>query len=156
MTSMRTLIIIAALLVLAGPALADEKSGCFARVYDRAHLAKHPDQLVTSGRLHIYPAPRGSAHANWFALRFQVRGREATLRTEGFCVKEGPGLRCQVECDGGGVRVEHCTGHVMMHLDRITVATCGQNVIEDGEEVSGGKDDRDFLLHRVDDAVCAR
>jgi hypothetical protein len=52
------------------------------------------------------------------------------------------------------VRVEHRSCHVMMYLDRITVApTCGDPV-EDAEDVKGGKDDRVFRLDRVDLGMC--
>jgi hypothetical protein len=37
--------------------------GCFARVYDKAHLAEHPDQLVTSVTIRhlieMHQMPRG-------------------------------------------------------------------------------------------------
>jgi hypothetical protein len=120
------LTIAALLLALATPAHANDKSGCFARVYDKTHLAKHPDQLVTAAQLHIYPAPRDTGYAHWFKLRFQMRGRVETLQTEGYCTKEGPALNCHVEGDGGGVQVEHRAGNVRMSLDRITVtSSCG-------------------------------
>jgi hypothetical protein len=142
--------------LLVSPALADTKVGCFSRTYDRTHLARHPDQIVTATRLNIYPAPRSSSYPYGFGLRFRMRGRETTLRTEGNCVKEASGLKCQVECDGGSVRVEHRTGHVMMYLDRVRMAACGVDVIDGGQEISGGKDDRVFRLDRVADAVCRR
>jgi hypothetical protein len=31
--------------------------GCFARTYDKAHLAQHPDQTVTAVKLKIFPSP---------------------------------------------------------------------------------------------------
>ena len=44
----------------------------------------------------------------------------------------------------------------MMYLDRINVATCGQEYVNgDGQELTGGKDDRVFRLDRVDSAPCA-
>jgi hypothetical protein len=43
------------LLILAMPAAAGpDPLGCFTRSYDRAHLARHPDQLVTA----VSPAMR--------------------------------------------------------------------------------------------------
>jgi hypothetical protein len=43
---------IAALFLATGAAHTETNvRGCFARVYDRAHLAKHPDQLVTAVKL---------------------------------------------------------------------------------------------------------
>jgi hypothetical protein len=46
------------LLILAVPAAAGPDAlGCFTRTYDRAHLAQHPDQVVTAVRLRIYRPP---------------------------------------------------------------------------------------------------
>jgi hypothetical protein len=64
-------------------------------------------------------------------------------------------MRCQVDCDGGGVYVVHRAKDLMMYLDRIrVVASCADNVIDSGEDLSGGKDDREFRLDRVSDAMC--
>jgi hypothetical protein len=49
---------VAVLLVLTLPATAGPDAlGCFRRIYDRAHLARHPDQVVTGVQLHIYRPP---------------------------------------------------------------------------------------------------
>jgi hypothetical protein len=56
------------------------------------------------------------------------------------------------ECDGGGIHIEPRGYHVMMYLERIRMVTCDQDidsVIDSGEEVRGGKDDRTFHLYRV-------
>ena len=46
------------LLILAVPAAAGPDAlGCFTRTYDRAHLAQHPDQVVTAVKLRIYRPP---------------------------------------------------------------------------------------------------
>jgi hypothetical protein len=134
----------------------DASLGCFTRTYDRAHLARHPDQLVTQVRLRIYRPPPDVKVAYWFSAQFRLRGRNETLRTGGLCTNERPGvLRCIVECDGGGVDVAPRADGVMMHLDWIRVAACGDDVVEGGERLSGGKDDRVFRLDRVDDRECA-
>jgi hypothetical protein len=126
--------------------------GCFTRTYDRAHLAKHADQTVTAVKLHIN-------RTYDFSLAFNVRGKNTTLKTEGSCKEDArrsaKGLKCQVECDGGGVHVVHRATDLMMYLDRIRVtASCGDDAAEAGEELSGGKDDREFRLDRVNDSVC--
>jgi hypothetical protein len=81
------------------------------------------------------------------------------LRTEGVCREDArgtaKGLRCAVECDGGGVFVVHRATDLMMYLDRIrVVSSCADDAAESGEELSGGKDDREFRLDRVNDSVC--
>jgi hypothetical protein len=53
---MRTLLLagVAALSMLgASPAAEPDVLGCFTRTYDRAHLARHPNQLITAVKLHI-------------------------------------------------------------------------------------------------------
>jgi hypothetical protein len=55
--SSRILIAGIAALLMATSAM-PAKTECFTRVYDKAHLAKHPDELVTAVKLHIYhPLP---------------------------------------------------------------------------------------------------
>jgi hypothetical protein len=137
-------------------AAAENPLGCFVRNYDRAHLASHPHQRVTNVRLLIKPAPRGQPHAYEFSLQMKVRGNNQTLSTEGQCDKRGAGLECMVECDGGGVNVSPRPGHVMMSLERIRMATCGNAEDENAIEIEGGKDDRVFRIDRVNEAACRK
>jgi hypothetical protein len=132
------------LLILAVPvAAAPDALGCFTRTYDRAHLAQHPDQVVSAVKLRIYRPPPGNADKYWFLVQFALRGKEETLRTNGICNEKASGLRCLVECDGGGV-------------DVVPRARDGPACNEDSaRELTGGKDDRVFRLDRVNDAACA-
>src|SRR5262249_48443213 len=94
------------LLILALPAAAEpDAPGCFVRTYHRAHLAQHPDQVVTAVMLRIHRPPPGNADKYWFLAQFALRGKDKPLRTSGICNETASGLRCLVECDGGGVDV---------------------------------------------------
>jgi hypothetical protein len=129
--------------------------GCFTRSYDRAHLARHPDQLVTAVKLHVYRPPPENASAYWFLLQFRLRGSDEALRTSGICNETAKGLHCFVECDGGSVDVVPRARDAMMYLERIRVAKCGQEYVDgEGQELTGGKDDREFRLDRVDSTPC--
>jgi len=140
------------LLILALPAAAGPDAlGCFARSYDRAHLAQHPDQVVTAVMLRIYRPPSGNADKHWFLAQFRLRGKDKPLRTSGICNETASGLRCLVECDGGGVDVVPRARDATVHLDRISGPACEDS----GRELTGGKDDRVFRLDRVNDAACA-
>jgi hypothetical protein len=77
--------------------------GCFTRTYDRQHLARHPDQLITAVKLKIYPSS-GPEHL-LFAIQMRRRGEDKTLHNGGYCKEEGSTMRCNIECDGGGVNV---------------------------------------------------
>jgi hypothetical protein len=149
----RALLILGAFGAAADAGMADSVRGCFVRVYDRAHLARHPDQVVTAVKLLVKQAERGSQYD--FFLHIKVRGRNEVLKTAGLCQTGGPRVHCFVECDGGGIDVNPRPGYVMMYLDRIRMAECGKDNVEDGEEISGGKDDREFRLDRVDEVMCA-
>src|SRR6266508_3978051 len=86
-------------LLLAVPATAGPDAlGCFTRSYDRAHLAQHPDQLVSAIKLRIYRPPPGNPDKYWFLAQFKLRGKDEILRTSGICNEKASGVRCLVEC----------------------------------------------------------
>jgi hypothetical protein len=146
---------IVAIIVAIPAARAETMLGCFVRIYDRTHLAEHPDQIVRVVKLSITKAA-GHHYDYNFSLQMQLRGRNKILETAGGCHSERAGIKCSVECDGGSVYVVPHAGHAMMFLDRIRMAECGKSFIEGGEDVTGGKDDREFRLDRTDDLVCNR
>jgi hypothetical protein len=153
---MKTLLLtgLAALFLATATAHAETNAlGCFARVYDKAHLAKHPDQLVTAVKLHIKKWKDEKSFE--FALKVKVRGRNETLHTGGSCHKGESGLSCSVECDGGGINVVPRADHAMMYVERIRMARCDSDYVDSGEDLSGGKDDRVFRLNRVGERECA-
>jgi hypothetical protein len=152
---MTRIALVGLLLILVAPATAGPNAlGCFARTYDRAHLARHPDQLVTAVKLHIYRTPPDILNKYWFLAQFRVRGKDEPLRTSGICNEKASGLYCFVECDGGSVDVVPRARDAMMYLDRIRVAACAEDTLTGGQELTGGKDDRVFRLDRVDGAAC--
>jgi hypothetical protein len=64
------------LLILAMPATGGPDAlGCFTRTYDRAHLAQHPDQVVTAVKLRIYVPPPGKVDKYWFLAHFGCVGK---------------------------------------------------------------------------------
>jgi hypothetical protein len=148
---------IAALSVLGASAVAEPNAlGCFTRTYDRAHLARHPDQLVTAVKLRIYrrPPDKPDLADVLFDVQFKVRGKNKPLINTGLCVPEAGGLRCSIECDGGGVNVIPRARDAMMYLDRIRLTDTCDADFDDGPDLTGGKDDRVFRLDRVNDAAC--
>jgi hypothetical protein len=82
----KSVIAIALSLPLSTPSMAaDPALGCFTRTYDRAHLARHPAQLVTAVKLHIYRPPPEGGGEYWFNAQFRLRGHDKALRTSGLC-----------------------------------------------------------------------
>jgi hypothetical protein len=125
-------------------------TGCYARVYDLAHLAKHLDQLVMAIVLCLQR--RDDKVAPDFTLDIKRRGDSKSLHTLGFCSREERSmLSCWVECDGGGFYVEFVDGYVRMYLNgRIRMQECGKEELDNGTgtEVTPGKDDKVFRLER--------
>jgi hypothetical protein len=139
--------------------------GCFTRTYDRTHLARHPDQIVTAVKLRIYKPPPDGGGKYWFAVQFKLRGQNKVLHASGLShenLEDVPSERRNVpanaihlfvECDGGGIDIVPRARGAMMYLNRISVAACGEE-FNDGQEVTGGKDDRIFRLDRVNERNC--
>jgi hypothetical protein len=138
-------VLIAASAVDAAP---DVAPGCFGRTYDRAHLARHPDQLVTAMRLHLTP--------DSFGLWVWLRGRDDELSAGGKCLQKPSGFFCRVgthdRADNNGVRIaSRGRDTVMVYVDDPILMYYG---IDDTELLSPGKDDDVFRLDRVDARMC--
>jgi len=137
------------------PAAKGTSYACFARRYDAAHLAEHPQQKVNYMRLLVSAKPVAEDPAlNYgFSLGVRFRGQAEDFSNGGECghptaMQESPdklALGCGIDCDGGGISVEIVDGgkSVLVRTDRI--ALWGS---KDSVDVGGG-DDRVFRLDRV-------
>ncbi|GAB4260866.1 MAG: hypothetical protein Kow0013_04850 [Pararhodobacter sp.] len=108
--------------------------GCFTRVYDQAHLASQPDQVVEAMWLRLWHDPAdsetptfriGALMANQgHAARDGLGGR--IMGEEGYC----QGLTCAVYCDGGSFTVTRDTGDMIEittdHLRVVSEGGCGE------------------------------
>lgn len=149
-------------LCLAGAAAAQEmpQEGCYARTYDAAHLAAHPDQVVAAMRMRVAVeddlrfaamtvtfADQGHAGRNGFGGR--------TLRQWVDCREDGRGRPfCGVECDGGWF--------IVTRQDAVGLTFRTDSLMVGDTEGCGGAVDLAefpgqavfYRLNRVDDAVC--
>jgi hypothetical protein len=170
---MRRLALVTGLMIAASPVAAEtlddlvgrqaDAVSCWQRVYDDAHLASHPDQQVTKMT---------------FALGFQslagmatdrdglfVFGMSAALRdgkrgvTSGECRQDETGIRCAVECDGGGVYISsRSDGSLLIDLEPTGYISMESECAGDGEQetfpLEPGLDDKQFLLGAIDSKLC--
>lgn len=153
-------------LFAAQSALAQEvPNGCFSRVYDAAHLAAHPAQVVEAMWLNLVNDPAIAPEPT-----FRIG---ALLANQGHVAAEGFGGRifsetgycqdaatCLVTCDGGGFAVTRVDG------DMIEITTSHVRVTNE-DECGGGEDIEAtslaevvgqpvvYRLYRADDVVCA-
>lgn len=144
---------------------------CYSRVYDAAHLAKHPKQKVTemTFRLAYYRhdpdtyAPLGQRNY-YFELDAKVRGQPKKLTAGGECSlrADGKSIFCGVECDGGGVIISRKPepGKLLVDLEsqgylRMTV-DCDEEEADEAEtyELKPGADDKQFLLTQTEASAC--
>jgi hypothetical protein len=149
-----------------------DQEACFGRVYDRAHLANHPNQQVTSLHIFRYLGDRPEAE-NWRAgLRDELikmfhqdgvawvqafvtfRGRTGYFHNWLNCTKETKEItHCYVECDGGSFDLKReSAGTVLLNNNGLSLFVCG----EEEEEVyfSPGRDDKVFRLETKAVNIC--
>ena len=121
-------------------------SACFARIYDRDHLAKHPDQNVRRVAL-SRSSNAVSAGKTDLTLNFQVRGSDETYSGEAICSPRGSGATCTLEGDAGEFSLAAKGGDLRMTVVRIAV---------EGEKdfAEFGADDRVFLLRKAASVRC--
>ena len=154
-------------------ALPGEKpvNGCFARTYDVAHLAAHPQQKVTQVVLlyHVQEISSDDYVSYQFVAGFRLRNKKEMYIADGSCghsraVEEGPitHLNCGVDCDGGGMKIEMVSGDnslLARITDYVSVQPKSQAYKLDEpparEGIRAGQDDRVFRLERVAIEQCA-
>ena len=128
-------------------------SACFARAYDAAHLAAHPQQTVT----HFFV---GEAGAEWrstqtpghfnIAFGFQITGRPDTYAGVGICTPNGDRVACDIEGDGGAFTISsHDDG---LRIDAARIEVEGAN---DFSPDLAAADNRVMLLRPVAAPACS-
>jgi hypothetical protein len=158
------------------PLFVADQEACFGRVYDRAHLAAHPNQTVTGLHIFRYLGERPEAE-NWQASRrdeaikrfrqsgvawvqafVTFRGRPGYFHNWLVCRKEAKeGTECFVECDGGRFDLKReSAGTVLLNNHGfVLIGPCFDDV-EASKEVyfSPGRDDKVFRLEAKAVAIC--
>jgi hypothetical protein len=158
------------------PLFTADREACYGRVYDRNHLASHPQQKVTS--VHILRTLserpeaerfepnqreeeikkfRETGETNVTAL-VTFRDRKGTFYNSLTCNKEDRrGTHCYIECDGGSFTLKReAAGTVLLDNGGfVLIGGCGDEV-EPSQEVyfSPGKDDKVFRLESKPVAAC--
>lgn len=111
---MRTTIAIAIFAAGVIPAHAGPYDGCFERTYDKAHLAAHPGQTVTSIILRLKPRDMNDGNNVAAELRFAFRAGKDGHFAVGSCKDEGERLYCGLDQDAGRISVRPDDGGLML------------------------------------------
>jgi len=158
------------------PIFTADQEACFGRVYDRGHLASHPQQKATSFHVYRWLGQRPEAE-NWYAAereeatrhfreegRFNVetyvafRDRRGTFYNDLSCTSDNKGgITCAVDCDGGSFNLkrENASAVTLTNNGFVLVGGCGEEV-EKTQRVyfSPGQDDKVFRLESKPLAAC--
>ena len=153
------------------PLFVADQEACFGRVYDRAHLAAHPTQTVTSLHILRYLGERPEAEdwrasqrdeaikrfreagVAWVQAFVTFRGRPGYFHNWLGCAKEAKeGTHCSVECDGGSFDLKReSAGTVLLNNNGFSLFVCGE---DDEVYFSPGRDDKVFRLEAKAAAIC--
>lgn len=139
------LMVLQAAAVAAGP---DEtwKAGaqtCFAREYDRKHLAAHPRQRLTSfalGPSRWQPLAQPGSFAVVF--RFRLKGDRNVYETGAICRQASSTSQCSVEADGGSFTMRTDDKGLLINITRMEV----EGDLDFGPDLAQGGDDSTIRL----------
>ena len=162
---LETLMVTSAIGLATASAFAE--SMCFERHYDAAHLANHPDQLVTSMTLALDPDGRNNIPFD-FKITMTKRGDNNLYVQLGPVENRNGQYQGVVECDGGGFVLQKNPSGVLLSIGlgpgrsegiRMAVVPdpCGESDrINNSVDIKRGKDDHTFRLDAVSTKVCSR
>lgn len=125
---------------------------CFARAYDREHLARNPRQRVVAIHLvreRVEVAAENSSRRFTVRVGFRLRSGTETFSTLAICSPAGDGAACAGEGDTGSFRIAPSADGLRLTIARLEV---------EGESGSSPdlarSDDRVFLLRPAPAAAC--
>lgn len=157
----RIFLSVAALLASAAPALAKgpmdrifpTDASCYLRHYDKTHMSKHQDQLVTDIAIGPYAREWGTRDYVVVTVMVSVRGTDEFFLGNAYCEEGGADLFCQMEADAGAFTLTPDKGgKIMLRLTRDGMAFEGQSGFIALSGTSG--DDRAFLMPPVPADSC--
>jgi hypothetical protein len=126
---------------------------CYARTYDTAHLAAHPQQTVTNFFVGAAgPEWRSTETAGHFAVSFgfRITGRGDLYSGAGMCAPNGEALSCDVEGDGGAFTIARNGDGLRITLRRLEV----EGARDFSPDLAAG-DNRVMLLSPAEAGACA-
>lgn len=138
---------------------------CYGRVYSGDHLEKHKTQKVTGLRFDHFPTTFGTYDENnkiafdpvraevYFTVSATFRGSAKQYANSGICTPQGPGYRCQIECDGGGFSLRHKSAGSILLINESGFSISGCDA-ETHRWLDPEPDDKVFRLDRLAPTAC--
>ena len=128
------------------------EASCFQRHYDAAHLAEHPQQMVTY--IALTPAEGQEVSTSLVVdISVKMRGLSESYIGSAYCEHDVEGLSCGMEGDAGAFSLAlRADGALLLKVDRRGMSFEGEQDFLTLSGTSG--DDRAFLMHPVAAADC--
>lgn len=128
---------------------------CFSRVYDRAHLAKHPKQRVTSIQIfHPFHGATSPGDIDYrMAIRFRLKGKRGDYGPVSlYCKAQAEGTAgCFVEGDGGRITLSKgANDTLVLTLTRLQL----EGEFDFSPDLAEGGDDRVLVLRKAPMKAC--
>jgi len=135
-----------------------QRISCFTRAYTQAHLAKHPDQLVTSMSLGLRSNVVNGRYYD-VAIAVTIRGKDGIFVTgdSQACHESAKGrISCGITCDQGGFAITPSSrkSSIRLELDRLFFGSACDADAWNGFELTPGLDDKVFRLDATDSDRC--
>lgn len=131
-------------------------AACFARTYDAAHLAGHPEQNVSAMTVLAY-RPDWKRDASVVNLELRFRNAAGPVHLSGECKAAGRGakrLDCGIECDGGRFTItRNAQGALLVDVPDGLSLCDGEDALP--SEAAFGPDDRRFRVDPAKVNICA-
>lgn len=148
------MILAMAALLLPSAVFAETPFTCYARTYDKAHMAKHPGQIMQSVRIKLVKS-KLNEHGITFdgEVNATVVGQPGRW-SEGFsCTGKGAVLSCFIECDGGRFELRRNKDSLkLVNADRFRLAKDGCG--EESLDVKATSENRVYLLKQSKPDIC--
>jgi hypothetical protein len=154
------------------------EEACYGRVYDAAHLARHPRQRMSAFHLFksLTPDPmkeegyrtpaaeiahdRKETGARWLSVLVRFKDKPGKLyRQEVECQGNGEGFHCGRDCDGGGFAARASGGRLFLSQDRAEqglrlAAACDPDEEGEGMRLDPKEDATSWTLERLQMSAC--
>ncbi len=130
-------------------------SGCYKRTYSKAHMAKHPNQMVSMIELAYAPATDPNAIASSGPISFGLsvrtrRPKDGLVGNVALCREEAGKVACGLEGDGGSFTL---TGQ---GNGQVKLSVTVDMAFESDRFIALGSDDKVFVLDKTSARNCQK
>lgn len=134
-----------------------EIKGCYERVYDAAHLKKHPKQKVTRIKLQYgFESGPDMPESDMNSMDVWLRGSKTRYYAVPICEAGTKPLHCGIEEDGGTFTLEEQGDSLKLTNASYMRVLDPKADDEEGIELQPDAEHKVFMLHKTSSNRCSR